>query len=89
MAKAVRTRIIHIGNSRGVRIPKLLLDQTGLGEEVELVVQRDQVVIRPVQRPRSSWDEQFRTMAKRGDDRLLEESATNLTRWDADEWEWT
>ncbi len=89
MAKAVRTRIIHIGNSRGVRIPKLLLEQTGLGEEVELVVQRDQVVIRPVQRPRSGWDEQFRTMAERGDDRLLEESVTNFTRWDADEWEWT
>jgi antitoxin MazE len=89
MAKAVRTRIVRIGNSRGVRIPKLLLDQTGLGEEVELVVQRDRVVIRPVQRARSGWEEQFRIMAERGDDRLLEESATNLTRWDADEWEWT
>jgi antitoxin MazE len=85
----MRTRIIRIGNSRGVRIPKLLLDQTGLGEEVELVVQRDQVMIRPVQRPRSGWEEQFRIMAERGDDRLLEEPTTNLTRWDADEWEWT
>jgi antitoxin MazE len=46
-------------------------------------------MIRPVYWPRSGWEEQFRIMAERGDDRLLKETATNLTRWDADEWEWT
>ena len=60
MSASLRTRIIKIGNSRGVRIPKLLLDQLGLDEEVELAVREDQLVIRPIRRPRYGWDEQFR-----------------------------
>jgi len=47
METTVKTRIIKIGNSQGVRIPKMLLDQSGMGEEVELVVQTGQLVIRP------------------------------------------
>lgn len=83
----VKTRIIRIGNSRGIRIPKLLLDQAGLGTEIEILAQRDHLVIRPAARPRSAWDEQFRAMAEQGDDRSLLGDAT-LTDWDAREWEW-
>ena len=82
----VKTPLIKIGNSRGIRIPKLLIDQVGLGDEVEIAVQRDQLVIRPTSRPRAGWDEQFRAMAQRGDDRLLDESAA--TPWDLSEWQW-
>ena len=88
MSTSLRTRIIKIGNSQGIRIPKLLLDQLGLDEEVELAVQEDQLVIRPIRHPRYGWDEQFRMMAEHGDDRLLDE-VVSLTQWDADEWEWT
>jgi antitoxin MazE len=87
MSTALRTRIIKIGNSQGIRIPKLLLDQLGFDEEVELAVQEDQLVIRPIRHPRYGWDEQFRMMAEHGDDRLLDE-VVSLTQWDADEWEW-
>lgn len=89
MNAVVRTRIVKIGNSQGIRIPKILLEQLGLGEEVELTVQQDQLVVRSVRRPRYGWDEQFKMMAERGDDRLLDEAALNLTRWDAEEWEWS
>jgi antitoxin MazE len=68
----VRTQIIRIGNSRGIRIPKTLIDQVKLGNEVEIAVQRRQLVIRPVSRPRSGWDELFRAMAEHGDDQLLD-----------------
>ena len=88
MNTSLRTRIIKIGNSQGIRIPKLLLDQLGWDEEVELAVQEDQLVIRPIRHPRYGWDEQFRMMAEHGDDRLLDE-VVSLTQWDADEWEWT
>lgn len=89
MAKTViKTRIIKIGNSQGIRLPKLLLTQIGLGKEVELEVQQDQIVIRPAQGPRSGWDAQFRAMAEHGDDRLLDSEASDLTTWDADEWVW-
>ena len=82
------TRVINIGNSRGIRIPKLMLDQLGQVDEVELLIEQEQLVVRPVRRPRGGWDEQFKLMAERGDDRLLDEASLNLSRWDAEEWEW-
>jgi antitoxin MazE len=84
----VRTRIIKIGNSQGVRIPKVLLEQAGLGEEVELVVQNSQVLIRAMGKPRRSWEETFRAMTQHGDDRLVDEGLTGRTLWDEEEWEW-
>lgn len=47
MGTAIRTRIVKIGNSQGIRIPKLLLEQSGLGAEVEVNVEGDHLVIRP------------------------------------------
>jgi antitoxin MazE len=87
----VMTRVITIGNSRGIRIPKVLLDQIGLKkeEQVELAVERDRLIIRPVRRLRHDWDDQFKLMAQRGDDRLLDAETPSLTRWDAEEWEWS
>jgi antitoxin MazE len=84
---AVRTRIIRIGNSRGVRIPKHLLDQTQLENEVELDLTADGLVIRPLPHPRAGWSDQFRAMAEAGDDRLLDDDLP-ATDWDATEWEW-
>jgi antitoxin MazE len=85
----ITSRVVRIGNSRGIRIPKLLLDQLKFGEEVELSVEQDHLIVRPVGRTRDGWDAQFKLMAERGDDRLLDEGALNLSRWDAEEWEWS
>lgn len=82
----VKTPLIKIGNSRGIRIPKVLIDQVGLGDEVEIDAQRGQLVIRPTSRPRYGWDEQFQAMVQRGDDRLLDEPTE--THWDRSEWKW-
>jgi len=84
----VRARIIKIGHSQGVRIPKLLLDQTDLGEEVELELQQNQIVIRSAHQARANWEELFEAMAARGDDRLLEGEVMVTATWDRDEWEW-
>ena len=83
----MRTRIIKIGNSQGVRIPKVILEQAGLGEEVELVVQDSQVLIRAMGKPRRGWEDAFRAMAQHGDDCLVDEDLTGRTRWDEEEWE--
>jgi len=88
MSMVARVRIVKIGDSQGVRIPKFLLGQLELGEEVELAVEEGQLVIRPVRRSRYGWDEEFRQMAERGDDRMLDETALSLTQWDEDEWKW-
>ena len=84
----VRTRIIKIGNSQGLRIPKLVLDQLNLKEEVELEIQDKQLIVRPLRVPRQDWEEQFEAMAAAGDDQLLDEGVPSLTSWDEAEWEW-
>ena len=88
MGTGTKAHIVKIGNSRGIRIPKPLLEQIELGEEVELEIQDGQLVIRSAQSPRHGWDEQFAEMAQSGDDRLLDAEAVELTSWDKDEWEW-
>ena len=87
MSTVIKTRLVKIGNSRGVRIPKLLLDQLNLSVDVELEVQDDLLIVRPSSRSRTDWADQFRQMAERGDDRLLDADVT-LTEWEATEWEW-
>jgi antitoxin MazE len=86
MSNAARTHLIRIGNSRGVRIPKTLLDQLDLGDEVEMAVRGNGLVIRPARRPREGWEEKFRAMHDAGDDRAVEEFPPSA--WDAREWEW-
>ena len=82
----MRTNVIAIGNSRGIRIPKVVLEQTGLRDEVELEVRGSQVVIRAANHPRAGWDKRFEEMAAAGDDKLLDPVAPNT--WDESEWQW-
>jgi len=86
MGRVLKARVVRIGNSRGIRIPKVWLDQLGLDAEVELAVQKDRLVIRRAHRPREGWKEAFRSMAEHRDDRLLDEPV--VTKWDREEWEW-
>jgi len=88
MAAVIKSRIVKIGNSQGVRIPKLLLEQSNLGEEVELVLEQDQIIIRPIQHVRQGWEEAFKAMRERGDDELLDATALVTHAWDEEEWEW-
>ena len=83
----MKTRIVRIGNSQGVRIPKPLLEQSGLGEEVELALENGTIVIRPASRAREGWESAFRRMASAGDDAFLDPEGGS-TAWDEAEWEW-
>ncbi len=84
----MKTRIIRIGNSQGIRIPKVFIEQSSLGEEIELEVLDMQIVIRAAERPRQGWDEACRSMAEHEGDRLLDEDLSAQTHWDEDEWQW-
>lgn len=86
MGTAIRTRIVKIGNSQGIRIPKLLLEQSGLNAEVEVEVEGDRLVIRTAPRQRAGWDAAFAAMAENHDDSLLDDLTP--TAWDATEWDW-
>lgn len=67
----MRTKIIRIGNSRGIRLTKTLLDQYQIGDEVNLRMEEAGIVIEPVRKPRSGWDEIFNERALEDADDLL------------------
>jgi antitoxin MazE len=81
------TSLIAIGNSRGIRIPKPLIEQCGLQDEVEMEVRDDAIVLRSPRSPRAGWDKAFAQMARLGDDALLH-SEPQPSKWDEEEWEW-
>lgn len=85
---AVKARIVRIGNSQGVRIPKPLLEeaQLGEGEEVEIRAEAGRIVIECHDAPRAGWFEAFESMAAAGDDALLDTAAP--TAFDETEWAW-
>lgn len=84
----MRAKIVRIGNSQGVRIPKLLIERSGLGGEVEIEAEENRIVLTAVRRPRDGWNEAFRAMSAAGDDRLVDGDPSAQTRFDEEEWEW-
>ncbi len=88
MTIAVQTRIVRIGNSQGVRIPKPLLQQAGISDRVELQVHDGHLSIHPLRQARAGWEARFAAMAVEGDDRLLDGAQSAATAWDGEEWEW-
>jgi antitoxin MazE len=82
----MKTRLVRIGNSRGVRLPKPLILEAGLGENVELRVQEGAIVIARVALPRSGWTEAAKSLRMRGEDGLLDPPTP--TRFDETEWTW-
>ena len=87
MSATIKTRLVRIGNSQGIRIPRVVVEQAGLQGELELEVRRKQLVVRPALGPRQGWDDRFLEMAERGDDQPLWPE-TALTSFDDKEWEW-
>ena len=89
MSTIVKTNIVKIGNSHGIRIPKLLLEQIGLMGQVEVEAQSHQLVVRPIVKTiREGWAEKFQEMAASGDDTLLDEETLAASQWDEEEWQW-
>ena len=85
----MKIKVVKIGNSRGIRIPKSLINESGLKDEAELAVSNGQIIIKPVSAMRKSWGAAFKKMAEKQDDILLDgESVSRSTKWDEEEWEW-
>lgn len=82
----MKTKIVRIGNSQGVRIPKPLLEEAGLEGAVNLRVVDRRIVIEADRPPRSGWAEAAALAAERGDDALVDEYVP--TSFDDAEWEW-
>ena len=84
----MRAHIVRIGNSQGIRIPKPLLDQTGIKDDVDLEVDKNRIIIRPISNPRPGWDNAFKTMAQNHDDVLINGNDNISHSWDDEEWQW-
>jgi antitoxin MazE len=83
----MKTSLIAIGNSRGIRIPKPLIEQCGLQNEVELDVRDNVIMIHSINPSRLGWDKAFAQMTRLGDDAMLQNDS-KASKWDAEEWEW-
>ncbi len=82
----MRIELVRIGNSRGIRIPKLLIEQCGLGDRVDLRVENHCLIISSAHLPRQSWTEAFRTAGPARQSKLL--LAAEGNEFDRSEWEW-
>ncbi len=82
----MKTKLVRIGNSRGVRIPKPLLEEAGLTDEVELRIVESRIVLEAPTRPRGKWAEAAATLSARGEDGPLDDMLP--TEFDDSEWTW-
>ncbi len=83
---AITTRIVRIGNSRGIRVPKLLLEQAALPDEVEIHAEAGRLVVTAAKAPRAGWAEAAKAMHTADDDAMVD--APLPTRFDRTDWKW-
>ena len=83
----MRIELVRIGNSRGIRIPKPLIEQCGFGDTVELHVEQDRLIIAPERTARQGWKETFAAAGSSAHD-LVPFEALPSNEFDAEEWTW-
>ncbi len=88
MTNIIHTRLVKLGNSQGIRIPKIILEQLRIVDNIELEVQGNQLILRASRTARDGWATAFQHMAANGDDQLLDDELLP-TIWDETEWEWS
>lgn len=85
-ASTMKTRLVQIGNSRGIRLPKLVIEEAGITDKVDLQVRKGTIVIRALNTPRSGWELGARALRDASGDDLLDPSTP--TSFDEEEWKW-
>lgn len=74
--------VIQVGNSKGIRLSKTLLEKYQITDKIELVLEEDHILLKAVSKPRKNWEEAFAEMHRNGDDRLLIDSVFENENWD-------
>jgi antitoxin MazE len=67
----METAIIKIGNSKGLRLSKTILDKYNIKDKVEIILEKGRIIIMPIERPRQNWEMAFEIMSKESDDQML------------------
>jgi len=76
--------IIKIGNSKGLRLSKTILENYNIKDKVDLILEKEQIILKPIASPRKNWEREFEKMSKNGDDKLLMNDVfddENLEEW--------
>lgn len=74
--------VVQIGNSKGIRLSKMLLEKYQITDKVELILENDCILIKPIPEPRKNWDAAFAEMHRNGDDNLLIDDVFENENWD-------
>ena len=80
----METSIIKIGNSKGLRLSKTILEKYNFKDKVELILEKGQIILKPIVSPRKNWEKEFKKMSENGDDKLLMNDVfddENLEEW--------
>lgn len=76
--------VIRIGNSKGFRLSKTLIEKYNIKDKIELILEKDQIIIKPISSPRNGWEKAFKEMNENGEDQLLFNDVfenENLEEW--------
>ena len=82
----MKARLVSIGNSRGIRLPRTVIEEAQLGDEVELKAEPGCIIIRSAKPPRTGWAEAAKRMHEVGDDQPAMSDDAN--HFDEQEWQW-
>ena len=78
----MQVSVVQIGNSKGIRLSKTLLEKYHITDKIELILEDDYILLKPVVQARRNWDEAFAEMHRNGDDKLLIDSVFEDETWD-------
>lgn len=81
----MEVKVVQIGNSKGIRLPKSVIEDCRIGETVELTVENGKIILNPAKKPREDWAESFKDMHKKGLDAQVIDDSLDL---DTQEWTW-
>jgi len=80
----MEANIIKIGNSKGLRLSKSILEQYNINEKVEVILEKGRIILKPIEQPRKNWEASFKQMRKENDDQLIIDNVFNdetLEEW--------
>ena len=80
----MEANIIKIGNSKGLRLSKSILEQYNINEKVEVILEKGRIILKPIEQPRKNWEASFKQMRKENDDQLIIDDVFNdetLEEW--------
>lgn len=67
----MQIHVINIGNSKGIRLSKAILEQYNISDTLEMILEKGKIILKPSTTPRKGWEKSFKQMNLNGDDKLL------------------